>query len=163
MKRMTWLAAPCAAGLTVGRENSSGSDETPVSQMQVGGFTTGYGVSSDPCLGPDTPWRGGIAIDSRFMYVAGYDRAPGNFEWRIEKRSSTSGDLIAGFGVGGVVTAQSAEGNGTAPAAAVDSSALYVTGPGIGFGGNDESLPSMFETGTFGNANYDWRIEKRTK
>ncbi len=75
----------------------------------------------------------------------------------------TSGDLVADFGAGGVAASRSTEGNGTAFAAAVDSSALYVTGLGIGFGGNGGSLLSMFETGDFGNADYNWRIEKRTK
>jgi len=78
----------------------------------------------------------GIAIDSTYMYVVGYDDAT---NWRIEKRTLATGALDAGFGTGGVVT--SAAASEIAYSLAIDSTYMYVVGS-EGAGPN-------------------WRIEKR--
>ncbi|HEV8601227.1 MAG TPA: fibronectin type III domain-containing protein, partial [Patescibacteria group bacterium] len=76
-----------------------------------------------------------IAIDSTYMYVAGYD---GNTDWRIEKRLLSTGAVDNGFGTSGVVTGASL--SSTAIPTAIDSTYMYVAG----YDGNS-----------------DWRIEKR--
>ncbi len=91
----------------------------------VTGFGTGGVVTSDTGLG------NAIAIDSTYMYVAGFD---------IKKRSLADGSLVTGFGTGGVFTFITL-GN----TIAIDSTYIYVVG-------RDNST---------GNA--QWRIEKRTK
>jgi hypothetical protein len=78
-----------------------------------------------------------IKIDSNYLYVVGYDDST---NWRIEKRSLTTGALDTGFGTNGVVT--SSEG-ARAFALDIDSTYMYVVG--------DAS----------GSPTYDWRYEKR--
>jgi hypothetical protein len=87
----------------------------------------------------------GIAIDSTAMYVVGYDFSPGNYQWRIEKRSLTDGNLVPEFGTGGVVTSDPSTGDDVASAIAIDSTAMYMVGRD-GSPGNNQ-----------------WRIEKRVK
>jgi len=50
-----------------------------------------YATTSDPSTSSD--YARSIAIDSQYMYVAGYDYIPGNYEWRIEKRNLSNGSL----------------------------------------------------------------------
>lgn len=45
-----------------------------------------------------------VAVVTDGVIAAGYDYAPGNPQWRIEKRNKTTGALVAGFGTGGVIT-----------------------------------------------------------
>jgi hypothetical protein len=86
----------------------------------------------------------GIAVDSSGVYIVGYDISPGNNEWRIEKRSLTTGALIASFGTGGVVTSNPSTGDDKAYGIAVDVSGIYIVG---------------FDSST---ATSEWRIEKRS-
>jgi hypothetical protein len=44
-----------------------------------------------------------IILDGEYVYAAGYDKVPGYYRWRIEKRSKATGELITEFGEGGVV------------------------------------------------------------
>jgi len=72
-----------------------------------------------------------IAIDSSFVYITGEDRAVfGSDIWRIEKRDITTGALVSGFGVGGVVQSilPGALSDGIPYAIAIDSSFVYTTG-----------------------------------
>jgi len=108
----------------------------------VPSFGTDGVIISNNSVGID--FAAAIAIDSTAMYVVGYDESPGNFQWRIEKRSLTDGSLVPGFGTGGVVTSNSSTGIDMAWDIAIDSTAMYVVG-------SDSSL---------GNA--QWRIEKRS-
>jgi hypothetical protein len=78
-----------------------------------------------------------IKIDSNYMYVVGYDDST---NWRIEKRSLTSGALDTGFGSNGVITSTD---GARAFALDIDSTYMYVIG--------DAS----------GTPTYDWRYEKR--
>jgi preprotein translocase subunit Sss1 len=80
-----------------------------------------------------------VAVDSTGIYVVGYDYAPGNYQWRIEKRNLNDGSLIWS------VTSNPSSGSDVAYSVAVDSTGIYVVGI-------DRSL------GTF---NSQWRIEKR--
>ena len=90
-----------------------------------------------------------IAIDSNYIYVAGYDNTGGGFlEWRIEKRDLTTGALVTSFGSGGVIVK-----NFGLPALdhdiwtiAVDASYVYVAG---------------YESLTVDDTR--WRIEKLVK
>jgi len=76
-----------------------------------------------------------IAIDSTYMYVAGYDATS---NWRIEKRLLTTGAVDPLFGTSGVIVGDTA--SSYVHAIAIDSTYMYVVG--------DDS-------------NYHWRIEKR--
>ena len=106
------------------RRMSDGALET----AQFGG-TTGFVVSSTTT----NAVANSIAIDSNYMYVAGYDNtSSGSFEWRIEKRDLTTGALVSSFGFGGVVVydfgTPSAGFDDVARAIAVDSTNVYVAG-----------------------------------
>ncbi|MCI0340375.1 MAG: hypothetical protein L0216_04375 [Planctomycetales bacterium] len=67
-------------------------------------FGTGGVVVSNPSPGADEPT--GVLSVGGDLYVVGFDESPGlgDSQWRIEKRSATTGALAAGFGWGGVVT-----------------------------------------------------------
>jgi hypothetical protein len=132
-------------------ENSAGSttaSNAPFSftVLSIGALVPGFGaggvVTSDPSKGYEVAL--GIAIDSTAMYVIGCDYSPGNYQWRIEKRSLTDGSLLPGFGTGGVVTSNPGTGHDVARSIAIDSTAMYVVG----------------DDGNFGIT--QWRIEKRS-
>lgn len=72
-----------------------------------------------------------VALDNDALYIAGYDHAGASlYQWRIEKRNRATGELVTGFGTGGVVNTVVA-GNSSlteARAIAVDDTAIYVGG-----------------------------------
>jgi hypothetical protein len=103
-----------------------------------GSLVTAFGTNGVITSNPNSIAEA-IAIDSTYMYVAGYQG-----QWRIEKRGLTDGSLVTAFGTNGVVTSNP---NDEANAIAIDSSAMYVVGY--------DSSP--------GSSNYQWRIEKRLK
>jgi hypothetical protein len=122
-------------------ENSAGSttaSNAPFSftVLSIGALVPGFGaggvVTSDPSKGYEVAL--GIAIDSTAMYVIGCDYSPGNYQWRIEKRSLTDGSLLPGFGTGGVVTSNPGTGHDVARSIAIDSTAMYVVGDDGNFG-----------------------------
>jgi hypothetical protein len=82
-----------------------------------------------------------VGIDGSGVYFAGYDtNTSGNkYEWRVEKRSLTTGAIIWG-----VSEHISSSGNDAAYGVAVDASGVYVVG-------RDQGIPE------------EWRVEKRTK
>ncbi|MCI0340355.1 MAG: hypothetical protein L0216_04275 [Planctomycetales bacterium] len=129
-----------------------GSDPPPPTTPAFGpgslipGFGTDGVVTSNPSPRDDSP-RAAIENGSD-LWVVGYDESPGpgDLQWRIEKRSLSSGNLVAAFGTGGVVTVNPSTRNDQAYAVASDGTNLYV----VGF---DESP---------GVANWQWRIEKRS-
>jgi hypothetical protein len=103
-------------------------------------FGTGGVVTENPNYGPDRPVA--VVQDGTSLYVFGY-QWPSNGDplWRIEKRDLVTGDLVPGFGSGGVVVGSVA----ASPAAAVmDGTSLFVTGKMDGTSGSY------------------WRIEKRS-
>ena len=89
-----------------------------------------------------------VAIDSTYMYVAGYDRSliSGSYQWRIEKRNLSNGALVTSFDGDGIVTSDPSPNSDIANSITLDSSGIYAAGY--------DSSP--------GSNNYQWRIEKRS-
>ncbi len=96
-----------------------------------------WATTSDPSSGDDVAQS--VAVDSTGIYVVGYDRIPGNAQWRIEKRNLNDGSLIWS------VTSNPSSGNDVAYSVAVDSTGIYVVGV--------DSIPG----------DNQWRMEKRRK
>lgn len=86
-----------------------------------------------------------IALDASGIYVAGNDQSPFNDQWRIEKRSRTTGALINGFGTNGVIKSNPSFTSDQPSDIAIDATAIYVVG---------------FDSNTV-TSNSQWRIEKR--
>jgi hypothetical protein len=105
------------------RRRSDGSLET----TSFGGAGKGFVVSNTAT----NAVANAIAIDSNYMYIAGYDNAAGGtFEWRIEKRDLVTGALVTSFGSNGVVVNDfgSPSFSDSIRAVDVDSSYIYVAG-----------------------------------
>lgn len=106
--------------------------------VKDGSRTVGFGdnkdgiVISNPSKRVDAPRA--IAIDTKFMYVVGFDRGtlnlPTHGQWRIEKRALADGKLDPGFGnVGpGVIKSDPGDQDDAAYAIAIDSDYMYVAG-----------------------------------
>ncbi len=109
----------------------------------IAGFGSGGVVTSNPSTGADAVQA--IAVDSTYLYAAGYDEVPGNGQWRIEKRRLTDGALDPGFGAGGVVVSNIGARWDAALAVAIASGSLVIAG---------------FDSGIDGFS-IRWRIEKR--
>lgn len=113
-----------------------------------GTFGTGTGaVSANPSSSSDQPVR--IATDGTDLFIGGlYLAGSGpDFAGRIERRDTTNGALVAGFGTSGVVTVNFSTNAGLEFAAVfVDGGACYAGGPDRGPGA--------------GNA--QWRLERRS-
>jgi len=141
------IAIDSTAMYVVGIDTSPGNGQWRIEKRSltdgslVSGFGTGGVVTVNPGTGNDAAYA--IAIDTTAMYVVGWDESPGNYQWRIEKRSLTDGSLVSGFGTGGVVTVNPSTGSDAAQGIAIDTTAMYVVGC-------DESP-----------GNVQWRIEKR--
>ena len=97
-------------------------------------------VVSNPSSDQDVIFS--IAIDSTYMYVAGYDSSPGsgNSQWRIEKRNLTTGALVTAFDGDGIVVSNPSSGGDTIRTIAVDSSGIYMAGNNVG-----DPLPWLIE------------------
>jgi gliding motility-associated-like protein len=122
----------------------TGKDESPGSfndqwriekrDLATGALITSFGTGgftiNNPSPGSDA--ANCIVSDGIYLYIAGYDKIPGNDEWRIEKRDAVTGSLIAAFGTGGAVTFNFSPGSDQAAGIAVDTTGIYITG-------NDES------------------------
>lgn len=106
-------------------------------------FGTGGAVTSDPSTSSDEAQS--IAIDSTYMYVAGYDAVAGYYRWRIEKRRLDTGALETAFDTDGIVTISPCAAAALIYAIVVDSSAIYVAGSDNCGSGSQ------------------WRIEKRDR
>jgi len=107
-------------------------------------LTTGniiWSKTSNPTLIDDIAW--GVAVDSTGVYIVGhqYVGTGDNKQWRIEKRSLTTGGLIWSK------TSNPSASRDMAVDVAVDSTGVYIVGI--------DSIP--------GWPNYEWRIEKRVR
>ena len=126
------------------KENVSVGDGT-IELIPSGTLTSGFGidgvVENNPSGGGDTALS--IAIDSNYIYIAGYDYSPGKAQWRIEKRDVKTGALVNTFDGDGVVESNPSEDHEGACSIAINSSFIYVAGYDCSPG------------------NAQWRIEKR--
>lgn len=114
------------------------SSGTPDSGFGVGGV-----LAANPSTGIDR--LAAMASDGTHLYLVGFDSSAGDRGWRIEKRQATDGQLDAGFGASGAVTANPSGGPDEATGLVLDGSSLYVIGV-------DEVA---------GAGDWRWRIEKR--
>ena len=118
----------------------------------VNGFGTNGVIVSSSTVTTESV-ANAIAIDGSYMYVAGYDNVASGLEWRIEKRSLSTGDLDTTFATNGVYTNPFNTANDTwddIRAIAVDDTYIYVSG---------------YESTTSASPSSDrrWRIEKIIK
>ncbi len=114
-------------------------------------------VQSNPSTDYDSPRA--IAVDSTAIYIAGFDKLPDDYQWRVEKRNKTTGALITAFEdhsiadgvyvptvIPGVVQSNPTTGVDYMKGLFADSTYLYVYG-----------------TDSFPGDNRQWRVEKRDK
>jgi serine/threonine protein kinase len=116
-------------------------DAAPTSGGSIGG--------AFPIVDPAGHTAFDIASDGTHLYIFGSELvAAGETQWRIEKRLSSTGALVAGFGTGGVVNSNSGPGdNSGSMHILIDSTYMY--------------LLSAREMGN-GAATYNYYMEKRT-
>jgi hypothetical protein len=119
----------------VGSDYIPGNAEWRIEKRSLNDGSLIWSVTSNPSSGSDSAQS--VAVDSTGIYVVGYDYAPGNYQWRIEKRSTSTGALIWS------VTSNPSSGSDSAQSVAVDSTGIYVVGY------------------DYAPGNYQWRIEKR--
>lgn len=92
----------------------------------VTAFDTDGVITTDPSTGADQIFA--IATTTTHIFLAGFDTAPGNNQWRIEKRDGTTGALMTAFDTDGIIQFNPAGDVDQITSIAVDSSFLYVTG-----------------------------------
>jgi hypothetical protein len=92
-----------------------------------------WAQTSNPSSGTDIAYS--ITSDANYLYIAGWDDSPGNYQWRIEKRSKSDGGLLW------AKTSNPSSFNDKAYSITSDVDYLYIAG----------------------NGNSQWRIEKRSK
>jgi len=105
------------------------------------GFGTSGILTTNPSTGYDSICA--VCVDSNYIYIAGHDSAPGDYEWRIEKRSKIDGSIVTSFGTSGVVSVNPSSVDDCPLDMVIDSTYLYVAGYDKGPG------------------TAQWRIEKR--
>ena len=120
-----------ASGVYVVGDDSNTAGGDSEWRIEKRSLTTGatiWAISEQ--IGDGTDTAKGVAVDASGVYVVGLDtpNPPSTArEWRIEKRSLTTGAFITTFGTNGVIT-ESAGGNDQAWGVAVDASGMYVVG-----------------------------------
>lgn len=72
--------------------------------------------------------RSGCLISGSSLFLAGVDEAPGNRQWHLEKRDSTTGALDAGFGTSGVLLENYTSGSDNITWIGVEGTSLVVAG-----------------------------------
>jgi CSLREA domain-containing protein len=93
-------------------------------RLDTGAFDAGFGTGG--VISGDALSRraDGIAIDANYMYIVGHNDS--TYDWRIEKRSLSTGALDSGFGTGGVIT--SAAESFIAYDVEIDATYMYIVG-----------------------------------
>lgn len=115
----------------------------------IGAFGASGVVTSNPSSGWD--WIAGILLDSTDLFVFGLDYTGSTGgQWRIEKRSLTTGALVSGFGIGGVVSSDPSTAYDVGVGGVHDGTFLYVAGW--------DGAPSPASSN-----DSRWRIEKRAR
>ncbi|RJQ31726.1 MAG: hypothetical protein C4562_04575 [Actinobacteria bacterium] len=133
----------------VGFDNTLGNQQWRIEKRSltdgslINSFGTGGVVTSNPSSSEDQAYS--IALDGSAIYVLGLDYNNSDFQWRLEKRSLSTGSLVSSFGSSGVVTVNPSNGGEYPSVVILDSSGLYTAG-------GDDSL---------GGSNTQYRIEKR--
>jgi len=115
-------------------------------RKDTGALVSGWPIVSNPSNNASSAeYPTAVVVDSAYIYVCGGDYAPGNFQWRIEKRTKDTGALVSGWPATVNPTA-----NGDVPYDMVgDSDYLYIVG--------QQNLTSSLPMSG------SWRIEKRSK
>ncbi len=126
----------------VGFDYSAGNLEWRVEKRSLTTGAVTWTQTENPSAGGDQAF--GVAVDGTGVYVVGGDNVPGgsDYEWRVEKRSLTTGALIPTFGSAGVVQENPSAGSDSATGVAVDAAGVYVVG--------SDASPG----------NLEWRVEK---
>ena len=132
----TGVAVDSTGVYVVGFDNVPGDDEWRIEKRNLTDGTLLWAQTSNPSNNVDRPIS--VASDSSGIYVVGFDRSPGNDEWRIEKRNATDGAILW------TQTNNPSNTGDEAIDIAVDPSGIYVVGYDTFFG------PEQ------------WRIEKRS-
>jgi hypothetical protein len=157
-----WMDIPTATALSGGALYLAGQDFTNLSMGAnarwriekrdagsgglVGAFGTGGVVNVNPSEFADVPYALVVDEAGGALFVAGYQTVNGgsDTQWRVEKRSLTTGALLTSFGTGGVLLLN--------PSALVDEArALAFDGTGLFVAGIDHS-PGTTDT--------QWRVVK---
>lgn len=108
----------------------------------LGDLVPNFGINGVVSLiAPGYSGAGNIAADDSYIYLSGADNLPGNSEWRVEKRSKLSGELVNSFDGDGIVQSNPSTAGDSAAALAIDQDFIYIGGSS--------------------NGSSDWRIEKR--
>ena len=116
-----------ASGIyVVGFDESPGNWEGRVEKRNLTDGSLIWTQTINPSDGYDSATD--VAVDSSGVYIVGYDESIGNSEWRIEKRSLSTGALIPTFGTDGAVANDLSDGSDSAFGVAVDSTGIYVVG-----------------------------------
>lgn len=110
----------------------------------ISGFGTSGVVTSNPTSGNDIVTD--IVLDKLggYIYISGYDSTGGN-QWRIEKRTVSTGALVSAFGTSGAFTLNPSNQDDRVRTLRLDPTATYIY-----VVGSDE-----------GNGNTQWRVDKR--
>ena len=108
-------------------------------------FGVSGATSSNPSVRLDRAT--GMTTDGNYLYIVGTDfsSSAANSSWRIEKRATSTGALVAAFGVNGTTSSNPGTGLDTPYTVNVIGNDLYVAG--------SASSTTMLNTG--------WRVEKR--
>jgi len=120
------------------RRQSDGSYCTDASPCDGTGF--GYnnlGVyTGDGVVLSDGDHQKSIAIDSTYIYVVSHQWDGSQDDWRIEKRLQTTGELVVGFGTGGIQMGE--VGSRYPDIIAIDDTYMYVAGNSDSWNGRVE-------------------------
>ena len=110
----------------VGYDYVPGNEEWRIEKRSLTTGALTWTQIENPSTGADEPY--GIAVDGSGVYIVGFDQSPGNGEWRIEKRSLSTGTLITTFGTGGVIQENPSTIFDAPWGVAVDGTGLYLVG-----------------------------------
>ena len=85
-----------SAMYVVGSDRTAGGsdDGWRIEKRNLSDGSLVYATTTNPSTSTDIATGISIDISSGAMYVVGYDKAPGNNEWRIEKRNLSDGSLV---------------------------------------------------------------------
>ncbi|HET7320081.1 MAG TPA: hypothetical protein VFI84_00670, partial [Candidatus Saccharimonadales bacterium] len=145
--RPTSVAVDGSAGFVyvVGFDNSPGSSEWRIDKINTstGASDPSFPITSHYSIFSDQALSIALDISGGYMYIAGFDQTPGstNDEWKIDKRSMSTGAMATNF----PVTDDVSTGNDVANSIAVDPSGGYI-----------------YVVGYDSGSGHRWRIEKRS-